>query len=459
MKPIRTLKQSPITLCMLLLLMQSSSAQICSNPAGVIYGLDNNGGIFPITVATAVVGARINPAYPGNAPAASNAIGYNPTNGRFYYFKRNADNAPQEFVSFNPVTNTYAILANCPTTNNIRTGCVNAQGSGYYCIDAAANLYFYRFSSNMWRLITGTYFNQFGTNVTATIAAHSSGDIAMDGWGDLWYLCSDVASYGLYQFRGTLPTAAVASLNLIEKIPPTTPTPGGTNFAGIGFSPTGQIYISQSGDKLYRMNNNQTLTLLGTFTTPGVGGDLTSCVFPFAALAIDQRDLNVQSTGDQEILLTWNRRDQNVKGYFVESSNDGERWITLGFVENDNTQTSNTKYSFTYQAPSSGRYYYRIRQVGDQGQIVYSEVKFIDVKINNLISITPNPTRGIIQVNNSMNAFSKISIIDISGKVLKESQLSKGLNSIALTAYPPGTYIIRMQSENGQMHYEKIIKE
>jgi hypothetical protein len=86
-------------------------------------------------------------------------------------------------------------------------------------------------------------------------------------------------------------------------------------------------------------------------------------------------------------------------------------------------------------------------------------VKFIDIKINNLISITPNPTRGIIQVNNSMNAFSRISILDVSGKGLKELQLRKGLNSIALTAYPPGTYIIRMQSGNGQTHYEKIIKE
>jgi len=459
MKLIRTLKKSPITLCMLLLFMQSTTAQVCSNPAGIIYGLDNNGGIFPITVATAAVGARINPAYPGNPAMASNAIGYNATNNRFYYFKRNADNAPQEFVSFDPVTNAYSILASCPTTNNIRTGCVNASGTGYYCIDATAKLYFYRFTSNNWKVITGTYFNQFGANVTAAIAAHSSGDIAMDGWGDLWYLCSDPASYGLYYFRGQLPVNPVASMNLVERIPPTTPTPLGTNFAGIGFSPTGQIYISQSGDRLYRMNNDESLTLLGTFTTPGVGGDLTSCVFPMMALAIDQRDLTVQSIGGQQILLTWNRQDQNVQGFFVESSIDGEKWITLGYVENNNTQTSNTKYTFTEQAPTSGRHYYRIKQVGYEGQSVYSEVKIIDVKISNLISITPNPTKGNMQVNNSMNTFSRISIVDISGKILKELQLRKGLNSIALTSYPSGTYIIRLLADNGQVHFEKIIKE
>src|SRR5436190_7579139 len=253
MKLIYTLMKSPIILCMFILFMQRSVAQVCSSPAGIVYGMDNSGGIFPINTSTAVVGVRVNPPYPGNSPAASNAIGYNPGNGRFYYFKRNADQTPQEFVSFNPTTNTYTILANCPTTNNIRTGCVNAQGTGYYCIDAAAGLYFYRFTSNTWKFITSTFIDQFGINVSAIMAARSSGDIAIDGWGDLWFLCSSTTEYGLYYFRGSLPVNPVASLNIIQKVAPTTPTPTGNNFAGIGISPTGQIYLSQSGDKLYRM--------------------------------------------------------------------------------------------------------------------------------------------------------------------------------------------------------------
>jgi len=179
----RTLKHSPnIVLCMMLLMVQASFAQICSNPAGVIYGMDNSGGIYPVNVPSAVVGARINPAYTGNSPASSNAIGYSPSNGRFYYFKRNADQAPQEFVSFNPSSGTYSILASCPTVQNIRTGCVNLLGTGYYCIDATAKLFFYRFSSNTWITVTTKFYDQFGTDVTATIAARSSGDLAVDGW-------------------------------------------------------------------------------------------------------------------------------------------------------------------------------------------------------------------------------------------------------------------------------------
>ncbi len=459
MRLIRTLKQSPFVVCVSLLFTQLGYSQVCSNPAGVIYGMDNNGGIFPVTVATAVVGARINPAYPGNAASASNAIGYNPSNGRFYYFKRNADNAPQEFVSFNPSTNTYTILTDCPTTNNIRTGCVNVNGTGYYCLDAAANLYFYRISSNTWKVITNKFFDQFGTNVSATLAALSSGDMACDGWGNLWLLCSSTTNYGLYLLSAPLPVAAVASLTIKQKIAPTTLTPLGANFAGIGFSPTGEIYVSQSGDKLYRLNTDHSLTLLGTFTTAGVGGDLTSCNFPMAALAANNQQLTVASIGADQVLITWSSENQSAKGFFVEYSKDAENWTTLGFIESNNTQLTSTKYSYTYSASTSGRYYYRIKQVGQDGQMVYSQVKFIDLQSNTPVSIGPNPTRGTIKVNNNMNAFTSISIMDVSGKVLRELQLGKGLNSVALTGYPSGTYIIRMQAENGLSHYEKIIKE
>jgi len=456
----RALKQSPIILlCMMFLFMQKATAQVCSDPAGTIYGMDNSGVIFPISVPSAVVGTRINPAYTGNAPSACNAIGYSPSNGRFYYFKRNADQSPQEFVSFNPATNAYTILASCPTTNNIRTGCVNTLGTGYYCLDASANLYFYRFSSNQWKLITSTYFDQNGTNVSAALAARASGDMAFDGWGNLWIVCSNTTSYGLYFCRGTLPVAAVASMNLIEQVPPTTPTPGGSNFAGIGFSPTGQIYLSQGNDKLYRMDAGLGLTFLGTFTTTNVGGDLTSCSFPMTVLAIHQQNLVVQSTSDDQMLLTWTSQDMNVKGFFVEYSMDGQQWTTLGFVESKNTSLNNPKYTFTFQAQKSGRYYYRIRQVGEEGQYVYSEVKIIDIKLNNLISIGPNPTISSFQITNDANAFSSICIIDMAGHFMKRFALKKGINSFDISEYPSGTYILRLQSETGELYHQKLVKK
>ena len=457
----RTLKQSPIFLFSLsLLLMNDVSGQVCSNPGTIIYGMDGNGFIYPINTTNASVGARINPVYPGNSPASPNAMGYNTSNGRFYYFKRNADQGTQEFVSFNPTTNTYTILASCPTTYNIKTGCVNYTSSGYYCIDTYGDLYFYRFSSNMWRKITGTYFNQWGTDITTTVRNHTSGDIAMDGFGVLWFLCSDATTYGLYKFPAALPTVTVASLTLTQKIAPTTPTPGGQTFAGISFNPTGQIFLDQRGnDRLYRLENNLTLTLLGTFSTSGVGDDLTSCNYPMAALASNWQSFTLEGRGTHEVSLKWSVVSENIKGYYIEVSSDAENWQTLGFVESKNSGLTADSYSFVHTSYGNGRQYYRIRQVSLDETYSYSEIKFRDGNQKDIITIGPNPTKGSITLKNNDYVYTRISIMDLSGRLIKESALSIGFNSISLFSLPRGTYIVRLHSDSNQPYHQKIIKE
>src|ERR1700710_1305554 len=98
MKTILSPVQEPLPLLYMLslamLLMLQTSAQVCSDPANVIYGLTNTGLIYPITISTGAVGAQLNPAYTGNPANLSNGIGYNALNGKFYYFKRSPDVAP-----------------------------------------------------------------------------------------------------------------------------------------------------------------------------------------------------------------------------------------------------------------------------------------------------------------------------------------------------------------------------
>src|ERR1700722_5874557 len=264
------------------------NAQMCTDPINVVYGMSNAGFIYPINVNTGVVGAALNPAYTGNAPSSANAIGYNTVNGKFYYFKRNYPATPQEFVSFDPTTNTYTVLAASPVTANVNSGCVNFNGTGYYCIDQNGNLCYYNIATNAWTLITSSYVDGLGNSYTSNITTYSSGDIAIDGLGDLWIVCSGNSKYGVYELQAPLPTTATSSVTLKQIIGITGTPGGGTNFAGIAFSSTGQIYMSMSSgnNKLYRLDNASTLTYLSTFTVDGVGADMTSCSFPFNMFAV-----------------------------------------------------------------------------------------------------------------------------------------------------------------------------
>jgi len=256
-----------------------------------------------------------------------------------------------------------------------------------------------------------------------------------------------------------LPQNTVASITLMQRIAPTTPTPNGGTFAGIAFSPTGQIYLAMVGDdRFYRLNNNNSLTYLGTFTHAGVGTDLTSCNYPMTVLASTWQNFTVETKGQQEALLSWTVYNQYAKGYFIEYSDDAENWKTLAFVESNGNENDFVKYTYSNSISTNGTHYYRIRQVGPDGQASYSSVKFVDIKGNDLISVGPNPTTGIFKVNNAQNIFSTISILDVAGKVLHQATLGKGINFFSLASLPAGTYLLRLYSDGGQTRYQKIIK-
>src|SRR5580704_17025261 len=139
------------------------SAQVCSSPTATIYSLSNAGGIYPISVSNANVGTVVNSTSYGSSTSA-NGIGYNTVNGSFYYFQ-NAISGTQQFISYNPATNTYATLAPSPMTGTVNKGCVNFNGTGYYCLDNNGNFCYYSIASNTWVLVCSNFTDQFSNNV------------------------------------------------------------------------------------------------------------------------------------------------------------------------------------------------------------------------------------------------------------------------------------------------------
>jgi hypothetical protein len=84
----------------------------------------------------------------------------------------------------------------------------------------------------------------------------------------------------IVQAQWTLPTTAVASVTVEQIVAMTAPP---AKFVGISFNSTGQIFMCTSTDKLYRLEDNMSLTLLSSLSLNM--GDLTSCNFPLAVLA------------------------------------------------------------------------------------------------------------------------------------------------------------------------------
>lgn len=447
--------------CSLLLTVIQSNAQMCTNPGSVIYSLSNAGGIYPITVSTGAVGSIINSTSLGSSSTA-NAIGYNNVNGMFYYFQNANSGTSQQFVSFNPSTNSYTTLASAPITGTVFKGCMSFNGTGYYCLDSKGNLCYYNITTNTWVLICSTFTDQYGNNVSSIFNSQASGDMAIDGLGNLWVVTSSTSSWGLYKIPTPLLTTSVASMTVQQLIAPTTAVPtSGANFVGIAFDPSGFIYMATNND-LYLLNSNFTLNHLAAFGTSGICGDLTSCNYPFAILPVVFQNVTAVEQNNKSVSVSWIASQQtDNNGFYVQHSVDGSNWQDEGFVAATGANGSSSKYSFADNNPASGINYYRIGQVDVDGQESFSEIK--TVNINNTgtynVLVWPNPARSSINIQNTSDANAVAKIYNQSGSLISESKLQSGNNNINVSALSFGAYIVNIKLASGENYNQKFIKE
>lgn len=453
-------KKTALAFMLACLSVFTSEAQVCKNPASTIFALSNSGTIYPVSVSNAAVGAAVN-ATPLNSTSSANAIGYNPLNGLFYYFQ-DAVSGSQQFVSYNPATSTYTTLASSPIMGIVYKGCVSFNGIGYYCLDSKGNLCYYNISTNSWTLIGSAFVDQYGNNVSTVLNTEPSGDIAIDGLGNLWIISSSASNYGLYKLLAPLPTTPTASIKVNQLVAPTTSTPAAIVFVGIAFDPLGNIYMATNNDLYLLSQTSYSLSHIGAFSTAGICGDLTSCNFPFAVLPVTFSHFNVSIENNQSVILSWGVTQQsNNKGFFVEESVDGIRWSDKKFIAAAETNNMDTQYSFVDDNPVNGGSYYRIKQVDQDGNERFSDIKAVAINIANgsKIQVWPNPTRGNVKINNNSESYAVARVCNQSGSEISEHRLYPGLNSIDISSLSFGVYIVNVKFANGETYNQKIIKK
>lgn len=442
--------------------IQNASAQVCSDPLNVIYGVTSSGDVVPVNVNDASIGAPLTSSgdagYPGSTNIA-NSIGLDIQTGTFYYFQNNAAGT-QQFVSFNAMTNTYAVLANSPITGTVVKGCVSADGKGYYCIDGNAQLCYYNILTNTWVSIGSNLVDQFSNNLAATFSSLGNGDMAIDGLGNLWIIASSTRHWGLYKLSAPLPTAATPVVTLAEMIPPSKFTPSGSAFVGIAYNATGQIYLSTVND-LYLLQSDLSITHINTYSNTGVVVDLTSCNYPFGVLPLSWKSFTATLQNNNSVLLSWSLNQQiNNKGYNIERSVDGKKWDSIGYKGN-NRQQGIAAYTFTDANAGREINYYRIEALNLDGNISYSEIETINIERNSSISIWPVPATNKINIetpgNTNINN-GNAKIFNTSGQRVAACIIHGGTNTIDISSLPAGTYIVHIRLSNGKVTNQKLVK-
>jgi hypothetical protein len=467
-----------------------AQAQLCTNPTDSVYGLNSisgagSGQIVSINVNT--IGAS-SIGSPAASSANANGLGFSQITSLFYFFNQSGGGAT-EFASFNPLTGSKVAKAipsgpalPTATTGKIRSGTCTSDGSGYYMIFPGATVamgypatapafYYYSIGSDTWTRITQSFRSVTGIVVT-DFQNLNSGDMAFDGSNNLWMLISNSTQYALYRIKAPLPTTAVASVTVDTIIPATANPIGGVSFTGIAFNSAGTMYLSTGScaappcavqyNKLYEMTTPGVLTLKGTFAVNGIGDDLSSCVYPIGVLTASPVSLSAVLQNNSARLSWKVIEPENVTGYNVEFSADGERWQTIAFIPNDNGAAGSLKrYTYLHEEMREGVNYYRIVQLSASGAKNVSSVKTVHSKSANKILIGPNPVKDVIYFYNKANTTKLFAqIFDRSGQLVYSTVVMPDQQSINISQLPRGSFVLRLSSpltneHSGGYHFIK----
>ncbi|MBY0536720.1 MAG: T9SS type A sorting domain-containing protein [Chitinophagaceae bacterium] len=443
-----------------LLLLSQSIAQVCNN-ANEVYVLRSSGKVRTADISTGTVGS-VDLNTSGGSPSSANALGYNAFNNKFYYFRRiPGTGSPSEFVCFTPSTsgsgNSETLLAQNPSSSSIVSGCVSSNGAGYYCIAGDGTLYYYNIAANTWTTISNTYKLSNGTDVSSNFQ-NKSGDMAIDGNGKLWFILSSTSDYMLYKIPGTLPTSAQSYITVSEVVE-STATPTSSQFAGICFNATGQIIMINASGRLYRLENNLSLTFLTTISNTNYSQDLTSCAYPNSVLPILWREFTVSVNSNNTANLNWKVDASSTEREFkVELSNDGSSWRTVTTIPPFTSTTGMRSYSMKFENLSEGIYYTRIQGLDESGNTSYSVVRQFTITGTSRVRIWPNPSKNQLNlfIENNIPATTPALIFDKTGRLLSEQKVQQGKNTLNIDKLQPGTYFISIESPGNMTPFKQL---
>jgi hypothetical protein len=187
---------------------------------------------------------------------------------------------------------------------------------------------------------------------------------------------------------------------------------------------------------------------------------------PDALLPVNITDFKA-TTANSDILLSWKTQiEQNNRGFEIQRSNNGTDWYPLRFVNGAGESTILRNYSYTDNSLAPGQYYYRLKQVDNDGKYIFSTVLTATVSGKGNVFLyqnSPNPfsTSTTIRFDLPRAQKVRLSVFDMTGreiKVLTDNMSETGshlvtLNTLGLSKQ---LYFVRLKTEDGILT-EKIL--
>jgi trimeric autotransporter adhesin len=166
--------------------------------------------------------------------------------------------------------------------------------------------------------------------------------------------------------------------------------------------------------------------------------------------------------------ISWvTSKEEGFVRYAVERSDDGVNFTSIAIVNGYNDISAEKNYySYDDPRPVTGKVYYRIAVLNDQGVKKYSRTIQLNLdKINNWeLGRVTNPFYSELpyEISSPFAAIARVELVDVYGKIIRSNtqHVNQGINAFTISNtedLSTGTYIMKV-TINGQMAVRKIMK-
>ena len=186
-----------------------------------------------------------------------------------------------------------------------------------------------------------------------------------------------------------------------------------------------------------------------------------------SALPVTMIYLEAVPVNNTYIQVRWATATEiNNDGFNVERSTDGQNWTQIGFVDGHDNSTVQNNYTYDDRQVAAGiRYYYRLKQIDNDGAFEYTDVVSailtgeltFDVK-----NFVPNPATGqtTLWVVTSKEQEITVAFYDVLGRKVYNGVhgITKGENKIDfdISRYAAGAYTAIVTSGN-EIYTKKLV--
>jgi hypothetical protein len=150
------------------------------------------------------------------------------------------------------------------------------------------------------------------------------------------------------------------------------------------------------------------------------------------------------SASENKAALRWNTQSERMNAYFdIEMSQGMDGFTSIGHVQSLGDASYEQEYAFQTGNLAPGTYYFRLKQVDLNGEFTYSEIRSVLIRTEGLsiVRIGDEGT-GYLEFNETLPPGTKITLLELSGRIVADISLSEPTNRIYGLANKKGMILV-----------------